>query len=148
MSCETMQKKVANSRLVRQLLILLAFAALLLNGCGEALEAFPVYPGAEADTSVEGVDASFLCFTSNNLIGAPGEEIHPQIYSTSDSLDTVMAWYKQNLAEWREAGTTCGNGASYVFPKECNATTVGQCEKQLNILGNDSGGTWIIVFTR
>jgi hypothetical protein len=139
-----MQKGVSNSRLVRQLLVLLVMAALLLSGCGAA---FPVYPGAKSDNSFEGSVASLSCFSSNNLIGAPGEkvEISPQIYSTADSLDTVKAWYKQNLTEWSEAGATCENGTTYVFPKECDATPE-PCEKQLNIIEKDSGGTWIVVF--
>jgi hypothetical protein len=147
MNCEIPQKGVVNSRLMWQLLVLLTIAAMLLSGCGAAI---PVYPGAKSANRDEGVDALVACGVSARIQpGGPGGqvEINPQSYSTPDSLDTVKAWYKQNLTDWGEVGGACGDGVSYVFPKECNVTAV-QCDKQLYVFDNVSGGTWIVVFTR
>jgi hypothetical protein len=147
MKCETPQKRVANSRLMWQLLVLLTIAAMLLTGCGAA---FPAYPGAKSANRDEGMNAVAACGESARiLIGRPGGQIkiNPQSYSTPDSLDIVKAWYEQNLTDWGEVGAPCGNGVSYVFPKGCTAAA-GQCDKQLYVLDNVSGGTWIVVITR
>jgi hypothetical protein len=142
------KKRPGNPRLIGQLLSLFATASILLCACGG--NDFPVYPDAKSADRDAGVNAVAGCGASAQIrIGRPGEqvEIDPQSYSSPDSLDTVKAWYKQNLSDWKEVGDVCGSGVSYVFPKTCNVTA-GQCDKQLYVLANDSGGTWIVLFTR
>ena len=141
---------------VRAKAVVLLLPIIVLVACGSS---YPVYPGAQKvakdfGDKDAGTQAMFACTSlPGSRLNSPGGEVrlHPHSYKTSDSLESVKNWYAKAVADWERQdfapGGNCEGGVYYVRPRNCTRSK-GDCLEEMYIFGQESGGSWIVVWTR
>jgi hypothetical protein len=88
--------KISAGVAVVVIIVIVAVVAYFLTQPGPVAE-FPVYPGAEVYAEMT---PQMAASTYANVSLPAGAEIRGGAYSTTDSVDTVISWYRGQMAGW------------------------------------------------
>lgn len=130
--------------------LLLALMAVAMSGCSASTSMYP--QAAAYDKSVHGFDkgnrAMLMCVNLPPLQIRKNVELDVQSHVTKDPFEKVSGWYQEKLSGWTNVPASgqpkpeqCPTGVSYVSPENCRS---GECSKQLYVLNEGPGETWIV----
>lgn len=125
--------------------LLLVLAPVLLAACSSA----PVYPGAVENKGGATTGMNINCFQSVLLNISRAEKttkIDGEAYLTPDPLETVTAWYQEQVPDWPVV-TECKDVTVFLSPAGCSQEA-GNCTRLVAIFEAKEGGTWIGTYWR